>query len=87
MKTSATRKIFTFRRKACAISGNDSLKMSPSKKACLTSGQPAALTTTRTIAPKKTTVLSVATTTARRLLPPGDAVPRMRALLEPVSAS
>ena len=87
MNTSATRKIFTFTRKARAISGNDSWKMSRLKNACLTSGQPAAFTTSRTSSPTKTSVLSVATAIARRLLPPDDAVPRMRELRLPVSAS
>jgi hypothetical protein len=38
-------KIFTFRRKAREISGNESLYLSQSKKAALTSGQFGALVT------------------------------------------
>src|SRR6188472_567585 len=75
---SAMRKILTLSRNARAMSGNDSWKRSRSKNACLTSGQPAALTTTSTIAPKKTIVLSTETATARRPLPPGDAEPSIR---------
>src|SRR5688500_11130122 len=84
MKTSAIKKMRTLMRKALAMSGNDSRKISGSKNACLTSGQPAALTTARTINPTKTSVLSVATAIAR--LPPGDAEPMMREPLLPVSA-
>jgi hypothetical protein len=84
MKTSAMRKIRTFRRNARAMSGNDSLKTVGSKNACLTSSQPGELTTATTTSPTTTSVLRVATATAR--LPPGDAEPRMREPLLPVSA-
>jgi hypothetical protein len=84
MKTSAIRKIRTLIRNARAMSGNDSLKTSGSKNACLTSGQPEALTTTRTTIPTTTSVEIVATAIARP--PPGDAEPMMREPLLPVSA-
>src|SRR5262245_37781154 len=77
---SATTKILTFRTNARAMSGNDSRKRSPSKNACLTSGQPAALTTMSASAPKNTIVLTTDTATARRPLPPGDAEPSIREL-------
>src|SRR5688500_12169343 len=84
MKTSAIRKIRTFRRNALAMSGNDSWKTVGSKKPCLTSSQPGEVTIATTIRPTTTSVLRVATATAR--LPPGDAEPRMREPLLPVSA-
>jgi hypothetical protein len=84
MNTSAIRKMRTFSRNARAISGNDSEKTSGSRNACLTSGQPDAVTTSATIRPTKTSVLKPATATARP--PPGAAEPRMREPLPSVSA-
>ena len=57
-------------RNASAMSGNDARKISPSKKERLTSGQPAELTTSRTMSPKKTSVLTTATATERLPSPP-----------------
>src|SRR5688572_23269417 len=84
MKTSAIRKIRTLSRNASAMSGNDSEKTVGSKNACLTLSQPGELTTATPMSPTTTSVLAVATATAR--LPPGDAEPRMREPLLPVSA-
>src|SRR5262245_19533750 len=84
MKTSATRKIRTLMRNACAIPGKESRKTWGSKNACLTSGQPDALTTIATRAPTTTIVLSRATAIARP--PPGDAEPMMRERLSPLRA-
>jgi hypothetical protein len=59
------RKIRTFNRKASAIAGNDSRKISPLKNACFTSGHPGDVTTSTTMAAKKTAVLTSAITTER----------------------
>jgi hypothetical protein len=70
-------KIFTFVRKAEAISPNEPVKIPPSRNARRNSGQPAELTTTAATAPKKTTVLTTAIPTARRPLPPIASPPRI----------
>src|SRR5439155_14864079 len=86
MIASAMQKIFTFTRNAVAISPNESVKIWRLKKACLNSGQPAELTTMRTIAPKKTIELATATATARPPLPPTFSPPRILELRSPSSA-
>jgi hypothetical protein len=63
--TSATQKILTFVRKAEAMPGSDSRKISRLKNASLTSCQPGEETTRATMAPKKTTVEMTAIVTAR----------------------
>jgi hypothetical protein len=50
--------------------GNDASKISRSKKARLTSGQPSEPTTSATISPMKTSVLATATATERPPSPP-----------------
>jgi hypothetical protein len=60
MKTSAIRNMRMFVRIRGAISGNDSLKISPSKNCSRTSGEPGAVTTSATSTPKKTIVLTAA---------------------------
>ncbi len=50
-------------RKARAISGNESTKISRLKNAFLTAGQPGEVTTTATMIAAKTTVLASATQT------------------------
>src|SRR6266487_803695 len=82
--TSAMQKILTLTRKAEAISPNESVKICRLKKACLNSGQPEELTTTRTIAPKKRIVLTRATATPRPPLPAPPKPPRILELRSPV---
>jgi hypothetical protein len=60
-------KIFTFRRKALAISGNVLANSWPSKNWRWISGQPGALTTAKPSPVKTTAVLTRAMTTPRRL--------------------
>src|SRR5262245_60299493 len=66
MKTSATRKIFTLRRKASGMTRSDSRKTSPSKKSCLTSGQPGEFVTTSATTTTNTIVLASAISVLRR---------------------
>jgi hypothetical protein len=80
---SAIRKIRTLRRKASAISGNESLKTAPLKKASRTSGHPGDVTTTTTMAAKRTTVLTSAIATERE----PSAPPRIREPRLPAAAS
>jgi hypothetical protein len=79
MRISAARKIFTFVQNAERMSGNASSNSCRSKKACLTSSQPAELTTTSAMIPTKTAVETKATAT---LLPPPPFV-RLPRILDP----
>jgi hypothetical protein len=70
-------KIFTFTRNAEAISPNESVKISRLKNACLNSGHPAELTTSRAMPPKKTIELTTAIATARPPRTPACVPPRI----------
>src|SRR5438552_9450650 len=74
-----------FSKKACAISGNESLKSFRSKKALRTSGQPAEVRITTTMTAKNTTVLVTAIPTLRA--PRRSPTIRDRRSPRPVSAS
>jgi len=77
-------KIFTFVRKAEAMPGNESAKISRLKKAALTSGQPGDLTTATTMATKKPAVETSAMATAR---PPERPPVRLPTIFELRSSS
>ena len=79
MSTSATRKIFTFVQKAERMSGKASSNSCRLKNACLTSSQPAELTTATATMAKSTAVDTRATATLR---PPPPFV-RLPRILEP----
>jgi hypothetical protein len=83
MMTSAMQNSLTLVRNAEEMPGKVSLNSLPLKNDCLTSSQPADLTTATTIAAKKTTVLARAIATARPP-PPVLSPPR---ILEPRSPS
>src|SRR3970282_1014264 len=79
IKTSATRKIFTFVQNAERMSGNDFSNCSRSKNACLTSSQPGERTTTTATTATRPAVETRATATLR---PPPPFV-RLPRILEP----
>ena len=81
--TSAMQKIFTFVRKADAMPGSDSRKISRLKNASLTSGQPGDVTTATTMSAKKTSVETSAIATAR---PPEEPPVRLPTIFEPRSS-
>ena len=73
-------KIFTLSRNARAISGNELVNSSQSKKVDLTSGQPGECVTTTATTAKKTTVLASATATPRRPSPAAPPAENPRAM-------
>src|SRR3990170_8667220 len=70
MRTSAIRNSWTFVRKRAMDSGRASAKRAALRNSRWTSGQPGALTTVQPIAPKTTTVLRTAMSTARPVVLP-----------------
>jgi hypothetical protein len=81
--TSAIQKIFTFVRKAEAMPGSDSRKISRLKNASLTSSQPGDVTTATAMRAKKTSVETTAIVTAR---PPEEPPVRLPTIFEPRSS-
>src|SRR5712691_2113884 len=77
MNASAIEKIFTFSRNAREISGIEALNSCQLKNVRLTSGQPGACVIATASKVKKTTVLRMATVTARRPSPAEVTLPRI----------